>query len=170
MQSVQLFLEVFVIILCLAVWALALWTLVRALLLGRVLIAIPIVATITSLLLSGLIHIGDILRFGGASALVLLAGGITSLFILNIDNVYNIDIIVIRTSWLLVVVVVRMNRIRIEITNILCLRIKLIVVSEMSLWINDLNLFVQVFVLVHILIVLHISILFYILVHLFLWA
>lgn len=137
---------------------------------GRVLIAIPIVATITSLLLSGLIHIGDILRFGGASALVLLAGGITSLFILNIDNVYNIDIIVIRTSWLLVVVVVRMNRIRIEITNILCLRIKLIVVSEMSLWINDLNLFVQVFVLVHILIVLHISILFYILVHLFLWA
>ena len=140
MQSVQLFLKMLVIVLCLPMRALALRTLVRALLLGRVLVDVPIVATISSLLLLCFIYICDVLRFWSTSALVLLVCRV-SLFVFDIYHVHNINVIVIGSPRLLVVVVVRMDRIGVEITDVLCLCIKLAIVSEIAVRIYNLNLF-----------------------------
>ena len=133
-----------VVILSLTMRPLALWPLIGALLLRWVLINISIVAPITSLLLSWFVHIGDILWFGRVPFLLLLIVGI-SRFIFN--DINDINIITFRSSLLLIVIVIGMNCICIEIANVLCLSIQLIVVIEIAIVINNFDLFTKILII-----------------------
>jgi len=62
-----------------------------------------------------------------------------SRFIFN--DINNVNTIIFRPLLLLVMVVVRMNSVCVEIANVLGLIIQLIVVIEVSIIINDFNLF-----------------------------
>ena len=52
---------------------------------------------------------------------MLLVWGVRALFVLDVYHIYYIDIIVVWSSWLLVVVIVRMDGIGVEITDVLSL-------------------------------------------------